>query len=138
MAALGDRRSERSGRKKPATAAPRRCGLLSTSAFERVHSYVEGNLGDNMSLAALAAVAGMSRFHFARQFRLRTGESPLGYVRRMRIERAKELLRRSRPSISAVALALGFADQSHFTRAFQSFVGTTPARYARLQRRTGT
>ena len=112
-------------------------GALSTPAFERVRSFVIENLGGNVSLAALAEVAGVSRFHFARQFRLRTGESPLGYVRRMRIERAKELLRRPRLRIAVVAQTLGFADQSHFTRAFQSSVGMTPARYARLQSGTG-
>jgi AraC family transcriptional regulator len=136
VAALGDRGNDRSERKMPSRAALRRPAVLSTSAFERVCSYVEDNLGDNVSLAALAQVAGMSRFHFARQFRLRTGESPLGYVRRMRIERAKDLLRHSRLRIAALALALGFADQSHFTRAFQSSVGMSPARYARLQGRS--
>lgn len=133
--ALAQRLLERGA---PAGSRGRRPGALSACAFERVRSYVEDNLGGNVSLAALAEVAGVSRFHFARQFRLRTGESPLGYVRRQRIERAKELLRRSGLRIAAVALALGFADQSHFTRAFQSSVGMTPARYARRQGRTGS
>jgi AraC family transcriptional regulator len=106
-------------------------GALSNEAFERVRAFVEDNLGRSVSLTDLAQVAGVSRFHFARQFRKRTGESPLGYVRRVRIERAKLLLRSSRPRIVDVALALGFADQSHFTRTFHAAVGLTPRSFAR-------
>jgi AraC family transcriptional regulator len=82
-------------------------GALSNDAFERVRAYVEDNLGRSVSLADLAHVAGVSRFHFARQFRKRTGESPLGYLRRVRVERAKVLLRSSHARIVDVALALG-------------------------------
>jgi len=110
-------------------------GTLSNEAFEQVRSFMEDNLGRSVSLTDLAHVAGVSRFHFARQFRKRTGESPLGYLRRVRIERAQRLLRDSRARIVDVALALGFADQSHFTRTFHASVGVTPASFVRSHAR---
>ena len=106
-------------------------GALGGPTFGRVRAYIEANLGQHMSLDDLAAVAHVSRFHFARQFRLRTGESPMGYVLRARIERAKEMLRSRSTTVSDAAAALGFADQSHFTRTFHRIVGVAPREFMR-------
>lgn len=105
-------------------------GGLGGPAYRRVRAFVEENLGEHISLDALAAVAGVSRFHFARQFRRRTGMSPMEFVLRSRVERSKAMLRAGKANVGEVASALGFADQSHFTRTFRRFVGTTPARYS--------
>jgi AraC family transcriptional regulator len=105
-------------------------GALGGPAFARVQAYVEDNVGQHLSLEQLAAVAGVSRFHFARQFRLRTGESPMGYVRRSRVERAKAMLRSGEATVGEIAAVLGFADQSHFTRTFRRLVGTSPRSFA--------
>lgn len=110
--------------------APRH-GTLSTEAVARVRSYIEENVGERISLEDLARIAQVSRFHFARQFRLRTGESPMGYLLRARIERAKRMLSDSAMKIAEIAVTLGFADQSHFTRTFRRFVGTSPSEYRR-------
>jgi AraC family transcriptional regulator len=96
-----------------------------------VRTYIELNLGEAISLEDLARVAGISRFHFARQFRACTGESPMGYLLRTRVERAKTLLRDSRARVVDVSAELGFADQSHFTRTFRRLVGLPPSVYAR-------
>lgn len=85
---------------------------------------------ERVALDELAAVAGMSKFHFLRRFRAMTGLTPGQYQRRLRIEAAKQALRAGE-SPSQVALAFGFVDQSHFTRAFRSSTGLTPARFAR-------
>lgn len=103
-------------------------GALGPGAFARVRGYIEENVGERISLDDLARVAGMSRFHFARQFRIRTGESPMGFRLRLRIERSKAMLDAAR--VSDVAAALGFADQSHFTRTFRRLVGVPPSRFA--------
>lgn len=105
-------------------------GGLGPGALRRVRAFVEENVGLPISLDAMAAVAGVSRFHFARQFRVSTGESPIGYVLRSRIERGKARLRERRESVSRIATDLGFADQSHFTRTFRRLVGTSPKRFA--------
>jgi AraC family transcriptional regulator len=106
-------------------------GELTTWRFARVRDYMEHHLGEAISLEDLARVAGVSRFHFARQFRARTGESPMGYLLRTRVERAKTLLLDSRARVVDVSAELGFADQSHFTRTFRRLVGMPPSVYVR-------
>jgi AraC-like DNA-binding protein len=99
-----------------------------------VHTYIENHLGEQISLGLLARQTGLSRFHFARQFRHTVGETPMGYLRRMRIERAKQILLRHERTIAGVAADLGFPDQSHFTKVFSRFVGISPGLYARTGR----
>jgi AraC family transcriptional regulator len=99
--------------------------------MDRVMAFIDENLGEELCLGALAGVACVSRFHFARMFRLSTGYSPMAYVRRRRIERAcLEASRRSR-KMSELAAELGFCDQSHFTRIFRRIMGVTPGQYSR-------
>jgi transcriptional regulator GlxA family with amidase domain len=112
-------------------------GGLRGEALHRVMRFVDERLGESISLADLASLAGVSRFHFARQFRVSTGESPMEYRRRMRIERAKRILVQQSSTIAEVAIRLGFADQSHFTRTFRRMVGVSPGHYiARQQGRS--
>jgi AraC family transcriptional regulator len=106
-------------------------GGLAGGALRRVRTYIEAHIGERISLDALALQAGVSRFHFARQFRLSTGESPMGYLRRMRIERSKSILQTRDTTIAEVAARLGFSDQSHFTRIFGRLVGVPPGSFAR-------
>jgi AraC family transcriptional regulator len=99
---------------------------LTEGVLRRVVAFIEANLGERISLEAMAREAGVSRFHFARQFRLSTGESPMAYLRRVRIEQSKCILREGRTTMAGVAARLGFADQSHFTRTFERLVGVAP------------
>lgn len=112
-------------------------GGLSHDVLRRVVAHVDAHLGERMSLDQLAGLAGMSRFHFARQFRITTGQSPMGYVRQARIERATAILSQSNTTIARVAVSLGFADQSHFTRTFGRFVGVSPKSFADRHWRAG-
>jgi AraC family transcriptional regulator len=91
--------------------------------------YVEAHLDEELTLENLAAAPAMSPFRFARAFKKATGESPRQYVIARRIERAKELLRRSDRELAEVANLVGFATQSHFTTVFRQRCGTTPKRY---------
>ena len=106
-------------------------GGLAGGTLRRVRAYIDAHIGERISLDELAREAGVSRFHFARQFRLSTGESPMGYLRRMRIERSKSILQTRDSTIAEVAARLGFSDQSHFTRIFGRLVGTSPGSFAR-------
>lgn len=94
--------------------------------LKRVIEYVDNHLAAKISLAGLAAVAGLSRMHFASQFRAATGLRPHEYILRRRIRRAEELLRNSTMAIVEVALTVGFQTQAHFTTVFKRFVGCTP------------
>jgi AraC family transcriptional regulator len=104
---------------------------LNPRAMSRVLAHIEGNLGESLTLGALADVACMSRFHFARMFRLTTGFSPMAYVLHQRVERARQRLGEGRRRLSDLAAELGFCDQSHFTRIFRRTTGYTPRDYAR-------
>lgn len=104
---------------------------LNPRAMTRVMTYIEQNLGDDITLEALAAVACLSRFHFVKMFRLSTGYSPIHYVLRRRVERARLHLALGCWKISDLAAELGFCDQSHFTRLFRRMTGFTPRAYSR-------
>jgi AraC-like DNA-binding protein len=98
------------------------------AAVRRVREYLEANLAPAPCLHDLAGVANLSRFHLLRVFRRDTGLAPHEYLTQLRIERAKRLLAAGEP-ISAVALAVGFSDQSHLNRRFKRLVGVTPGRF---------
>jgi AraC family transcriptional regulator len=97
--------------------------------LRRVIEYVDAHLSDKISLMDLAAVAGLSRMHFASQFRVATGLRPHEFLLRQRVRRAKELLRDSTTPIAEIALTVGFQTQAHFTTVFKRFVGCTPRQW---------
>src|SRR5215472_5675081 len=94
--------------------------------LRRVMAYVDARLGGPINLNDLANVAGVSRFHFHRQFRKTVGVTPREYVLRARIERAKGLLTESDLTVGEVSGAVGFADQSHFSNIFRRLTAMTP------------
>ena len=109
--------------------APQAHGGLSPSAIRRVREYVEAHLGDSMDLATLAAVAGLSIHHFAREFKQSTGFTPHHYLTQKRVERAQEMLAHTALSLSEIAYAVGFSDQSHLARHFRQMLGVTPGQF---------
>ncbi|WP_414446683.1 helix-turn-helix transcriptional regulator [Burkholderia sp. 22PA0099] len=104
------------------------CAGLSAPRLRRVFDYVEANLAEPITLHDIARHAGLSRMHFAAQFRLATGLSPHAFLTQRRIEQAKRLLRDGLPIVEA-ALASGFPGQAHFTTVFRELTGTTPGRW---------
>jgi AraC family transcriptional regulator len=111
-------------RKSPADRA--KASVLAPWRLKRAIDYIDANLSEPVSLAELAGVAGLTRMHFAAQFRAATGLRPHEYLLRRRVERAQELLRGSNESIMEVALQVGFQAQAHFTTTFKRFVGQPP------------
>ncbi len=97
----------------------------------RVADYVDSHLSNKITLSDLAAVAGLSRMHFASQFRMATGLRPHEYLVRRRVERAQELLATSGMPLVEVALEVGFKTQAHFTTVFTRVVGKTPKAWQR-------
>jgi AraC family transcriptional regulator len=102
---------------------------LSGRQLKRVEEFVHENISQPISLSCLARAAGLSKMHFAAQFRRRTGMSPHNYVLRERIRRAQHTLSSSPTSLLQTALGVGFLSQSHFSTVFKSIVGDTPARW---------
>jgi AraC family transcriptional regulator len=97
--------------------------------LKRVQDYIESNLATSIRLHDLSAAAGLSRTHFATQFRATVGCPPHAYILRRRIARAQRLLMQSELSTADVALAVGFRTHSHFTAVFRRIVGETPTRW---------
>jgi AraC family transcriptional regulator len=107
-------------------------GALRATQVRRVQALVEERLGDrDLSVEDLARAAGMSSSHFSRQFRAAVGSSPYRYLLRRRIERARDLILSGPHRLSEVALAVGFADQAHLSRAFKQLLGVSPRAFGR-------
>jgi len=115
----------------PAALQPTLGGLAPTAlrrAIERLRS------DGDVSLAALAADADLSRFHFCRAFKESTGLSPHAWLRQHRLERAMNMLRDTNESIVSVAAALGYSSQTAFAAAFRKLTGETPSDWRRRVR----
>jgi AraC family transcriptional regulator len=107
-----------------------RDGTLPRGRLHAVVAYIEEHLDAGPSLEQLAAVARLSAYHFARQFKAATGLPPHRYVITRRVERAKHLLQGATDlSLAEVAACAGFSDQSQFSRHFKRLVGVTPRQF---------
>jgi len=110
-------------------------GVLSGRKLNTVIEYITENLGGAPTLGQMAAVAQLSPYHFARQFKAATGLSPYQYVISRRVERAQHLLREDEElGLAEVALRAGFSDQSRFSFQFKRIVGVTPRQFRILAR----
>ncbi|WEY42197.1 AraC family transcriptional regulator [Paraburkholderia sp. SUR17] len=94
--------------------------------MRRTVEYIDAHLADSIGLADMAQSVGLTRMHFAAQFRRATGLRPHEYLMRRRIEHAQQLLLETRHGVLDVALSCGFRSQAHFTTVFKRFVGETP------------
>jgi AraC-like DNA-binding protein len=108
-----------------------RVNALPKWRLKRVHEYVDTHIEETISLSDMAAVAGLSRMHFAAQFRIATGLRPHDYLLNQRIERAKVLLLETNTSLAEIALIVGFRAQAHFSTVFKRLTRTTPACWRR-------
>ena len=88
--------------------------------------FIEANLANPIGLAEVAASTGLTRMHFAAQFRSTTGYSPHTYLLRRRLDHAQMLLRSSEFSVLNVALSCGFTSHAHFTAVFKRMIGEPP------------
>ena len=119
----------------PRQPARRRDGTLPRVKLRAVVEYVEEHLDPGPTLEQMAAVARLSVYHFARQFKAATGLPPYQYVILRRVERAKHLLQtQSGLSLAEVAARAGFSDQSQFSHHFKRLVGVTPGQFRRSAR----
>jgi len=114
---------------KPKAPTPR--GKLNSFQLRSVLECIESQLDSDVSLLTLARQAHISPFHFARLFRATVGVSPHQFVLRLRLERAVHFMKAGRMTLAQIAVACGFHDQPHFTRAFQRAFRTTPAMHLR-------
>lgn len=102
----------------------------------RARRFVEAHFADRVLLATVAALVGVHPVHLARTFRRTYDTTFAGYLRELRVEYARDQLISSGASLSDIAAAAGFCDQSHFCRLFKRATGLSPAEY-RVAFRTG-
>jgi transcriptional regulator GlxA family with amidase domain len=101
-------------------------GGTESQMVQAVRVYILDRLSEPMQLDDLARVAGMSRYHFSRVFKTTTGETPMAYVRRLRVEAARGLLLTTPLSLRAIAAQVGFPDEFQFSRVFKKLTGQAP------------
>lgn len=111
-------------RRDPAPAA------LEPQAVRRVRDYLREHYGEDVSLDDLVATSGLSRFHLVRSFRRVFGLAPHAYLNTLRVAHARRLLARRVPP-AAVAVDIGFYDQSHLGQHFRRAFGISPGLYAK-------
>ncbi|NEJ19326.1 helix-turn-helix domain-containing protein [Rhizobium leguminosarum] len=112
-------------------AASKRSRSLSRSHEHLAKSLLLENLEGDVSIEQVALACNLSRGYFIRAFRETTGMTPYQWLLSERIDRARAMLRTSNAPLAEVAIACGFADQSHFTRVFSTIVGITPGNWRR-------
>ena len=109
-------------------------GGLAAWQLQRARDLINVNLAHDLSIAEIAHECGLSSGYFARAFKRSTGVPPYQWLTKMRVERAKELLKDPRCELADIAQLCGFVDQSHFTRVFSRSEGYSPGRWRRLHR----
>jgi AraC family transcriptional regulator len=98
---------------------------------KHVVEFIEEHLAEEISLTALARIADLSLYHFARAFTRSFEMPPHRYHMARRMDRAKSLLQRPALSVTQIGIQLGFRETSSFTRAFRRFTGLAPTEYRR-------
>jgi AraC family transcriptional regulator len=110
-------------------------GGLSGARLRLTLEYIDENLGLDLDGDSIAAVSGLSKYHFGKAFKQSTGMTLHSYVLSRRTRRGQELLLQTDLSLAAVAAAAGFSNQSHFTSLFSTRLGISPRAYRQTRRR---
>src|SRR5262249_16707171 len=107
------------------------CSGLSASQIRLVTDYMEDHLNEKTTIAELARVVDLTRFHFIRAFKQSVGVPPHQFIIQRRVERAKEMLVERKHSVADVAARAGFNSSIQLSRAFRRVVGVTPSEFRR-------
>jgi AraC-like DNA-binding protein len=99
------------------------------ACLRRARDHIDRYYQRPLDLGQLAAVAGVSKFHFARCFEVAYGETPIRYLTRRRIERAQDLLRAANLTVTEVCMLVGFSSLGSFSSRFAQLVGESPTAY---------
>ncbi|MEM8775394.1 MAG: AraC family transcriptional regulator [Pseudomonadota bacterium] len=108
--------------------------LQPNPAIQRAMEFIEASLHTNIVHNDVARAAGLSAYHFARNFRIATGMSVRRYIMLQRLKLAQDLITNSNESLAQIAFTSGFSSQSHMSTQFKRFTGRTPRSY----RQSGT
>jgi AraC family transcriptional regulator len=113
------------GGRRPGRARP----SLAPLNLRRVCEHIDSRLDERISVAELAAVAGLSRGHFSRAFQAATSETPHGFILSRRLEAVRRRLEEGHADLAHLAAQTGFSSHAHMTTAFTRAFGVTPRAY---------
>ena len=105
--------------------------------LRRARDHADRHYTEPIGLDELAAVAGLSKYHFLRLFRSAYGRTPAAYLSERRVERAQDLLRATNLTVTEVCHAVGFSSLGSFSSRFRELVGETPSEFQRRYAATG-
>lgn len=103
--------------------------MIHNSRVQTVIHFMKANLQRSISLPELADVANLSASQFSHVFKTQTGISPMKYLRRLRMERARQLLATSGLSVKEIMAMSGYNSKNHFARDFKRYFGLPPSKY---------
>lgn len=103
--------------------------IVYPKAFDEVMDYISKNFCKEITTSSISKLFGYNESYFCRRFKEATGLKPLKYIRIMRLEKAKQLLKTSDRSIVSIATECGFTDANYFSRCFKSYYKMTPKEY---------
>ncbi|MFS4467566.1 helix-turn-helix domain-containing protein [Maribacter sp. 2210JD10-5] len=93
------------------------------------YEYIHDNVGTHISIEQLSFVSSLSKFHLYNSFKMAFGKTPHQYINRLKVSKAKELVKTGKLSISEVSDSLGFSDLSVFSKVFKKVYGHPPSYY---------
>ncbi|MEV0461814.1 helix-turn-helix transcriptional regulator [Nocardia tengchongensis] len=97
--------------------------------LRRARDLADRNYAEPLDLGALAAAAGVSKYHFLRCFAATYGKTPALYLAERRIERAQDLLRATNVTVTEACMLVGYSSLGSFSRKFTDLVGMSPSEY---------
>jgi AraC family transcriptional regulator len=109
-------------------------GLRTTPVWLcQAREMITEHFAETLTLAQIAAKVGVHPVHLATTFRQKYGVTIGEFVRKLRVDHACSELMKDNLPLAEIALQAGFVDQSHFSKVFKAYVGTTPAKYRRIR-----
>lgn len=103
------------------------CNSLDEAQLRLVHEHMLGNLGETLNIDGVAATLKLGTTAFCRLFKTSTGLTPIEYYRKLRMQRAKEMIETSAKNLTQIAMDLGFTDAAHFSKAFHKHWSFPPS-----------
>ena len=123
-------------RKYPLKSGPRPAeNEIITKRICGVLEYILKHYAENISTATLAKKWYVSEYYFCRFFKKATGQSPVNYINRTRVEKAAVLLKNTDESVTGISVKVGFDDVNYFSRTFKKYTGLSPSQYRKIRER---